>query len=341
MLFLLASAVIAGEPALGLPWNQYNGNYYCAATMSPAAMSSQNIHRYEGKFNVPLKPREEPGKVLFLWPGVNPYGGQGGMMQPVLTYGMGDQGPGKWGMANWFTDCPKQMAASGYCHDKYQAVNEGDTIHFAMQYIRTNSNGWRTWEMSWNALDGGQSSSFMVYWEKDNVEAIWSTEAEFYLDPRVAANHAKMPQSDLVTWDLKATLASGRVLDLQYQGTGSDANAITVNCNSVVDVGGRYLHYQRLGFPGSACPAGYSRDFNYSCQTYCGCNNRDGTVKPTCTYCCRATNKCERANGPSYGVFDDIVAPTKEIFGPLVDAEANEIHPGAMARLGSQQNIFE
>jgi hypothetical protein len=27
-------------------------------------------------------------KVLFLWPGLNPYGGMGGMMQPVLTYGV-------------------------------------------------------------------------------------------------------------------------------------------------------------------------------------------------------------------------------------------------------------
>ena len=55
--------------------------------------------------NVPKKPTEEPGKVLFLWPAVNP-SGPGGMMQPVLTYGADyGQGAGKWGMANWFTNC--------------------------------------------------------------------------------------------------------------------------------------------------------------------------------------------------------------------------------------------
>eukprot|EP01052_Picozoa_sp_SAG31_P033125 SAG31_NODE_3706_length_3971_cov_7.584969_1_plen_96_part_00 len=74
------------------------GNHYCEFDVP----TGTKITRFEGKMNVPLKPAMEPGKVLFLWPGLNPYGGQGGMMQPVLTYGVDyGQGPRKWGIANW------------------------------------------------------------------------------------------------------------------------------------------------------------------------------------------------------------------------------------------------
>merc|ERR1719436_2008387 len=99
------------------------------------------------------------------------------MMQPVLTYGANyGQGNRVWGMSNWFTDCPKSISASGYCHDKYQAVNEGDTIHFSMQYQSTDpTTGWQTWAMQWQALNSGQSSTFEVEWEHSNVETIWST----------------------------------------------------------------------------------------------------------------------------------------------------------------------
>ena len=40
------------------------GNHYCNNIVAPGAV----IHRFEGKFNVPAKPAEEPDKVLFLWP---------------------------------------------------------------------------------------------------------------------------------------------------------------------------------------------------------------------------------------------------------------------------------
>ena len=76
------------------------------------------IHRFEGKMNVPIKPAVEPEKALFLWSGLNVHSGEGGLMQPVLSYSGG--GPsGTWSIAQWFSDCP------GYCFDKYQPVSEG------------------------------------------------------------------------------------------------------------------------------------------------------------------------------------------------------------------------
>jgi hypothetical protein len=87
------------------------GNHYCEYDVPAGTV----VRRFEGKMNVPKKPLEEPGKVLFLWPGLNPYGGQGGMMQPVLTYGVDyGQGERKWGMANWFTNV-SERASSRFC----------------------------------------------------------------------------------------------------------------------------------------------------------------------------------------------------------------------------------
>merc|ERR1712176_828707 len=120
-------------------------NHYCSFDV-PA---SKRLVSFAGKMNVPLKPLTEPGKVLFLWPAINP---SGDMMQPVLTYGADyGQGAGKWGMANWYTDCP------GYCHDPYQPVEEGDTISFSMKYVKTFPNASRQWIMHWSTLNSGQS----------------------------------------------------------------------------------------------------------------------------------------------------------------------------------------
>ena len=63
--------------SLQLPRSAVCGNHYCDIHF-PA---TEVITKFEGKFNVPQKPLVEPGKVLFLWPGVNPVSGQGGMMQ--------------------------------------------------------------------------------------------------------------------------------------------------------------------------------------------------------------------------------------------------------------------
>merc|ERR1739838_1219600 len=96
---------------------------------------------------------------------------------------------------------------------------EGDTIEFGMTYMnQTFENGSYLWEMSWRALEGGQSSKFMVYWEKKPVMEIWASEAEIrfdhsddktYIWELDTSNFDKLPQSSFYTWDLQATTASG------------------------------------------------------------------------------------------------------------------------------------
>jgi hypothetical protein len=288
-----------GQPALlfALLLGVARANYYCEQVINGHPV----LHHFEGKMNVPIKPAVEPEKVLFLWPGLNPYAGEGGMMQPVLTNGADyGQGPGVWGMANWFTNCPKEISSSGYCHDPYQAVAEGDVIEFAMDYRETFANGTRRWDMSWRAVNGGQSSVFPVFWESKDVISIWSTEAEFYLDPTLPANHAKLPQSPAYTWALRATDDEGRDFPLMWSAHGSDARAITVDCNVTVAAGStQFERAQVLAFADGGCSDGFSRSFNFGCQSYCGCTNPDGSPKISCDYCCKANSACHREKGPS------------------------------------------
>ena len=84
------------------------------------------IHRFQGKFNVPITPKVEPDDVLFLWPGVDPYPNEGGLMQPVLSYG---EKEGTWLLSQWFLKSSSQhcgsTSAAGVCWDKEQPVDEG------------------------------------------------------------------------------------------------------------------------------------------------------------------------------------------------------------------------
>lgn len=233
-------------------------NHYCEFNV-PASLPAP-ITRVSGKMNVPRKPAVEPGKVLFLWPGVNPYGGQGGMMQPVLTYGANyGQGERVWGMANWFTNCDKAASSSGYCHDAYQPVDEGDTLSFSMQFLHTFANGSNAWQMSWSSAKTGRGSNFTVFREAQPVRrahpysiqpleatapltrrpcstvrvrrCLWATEAEFYLDSSDPANYAKLPRDPFYTWELRVDMADGTPVPLEWEAHGDTPGDVRVDCN--------------------------------------------------------------------------------------------------------------
>eukprot|EP01084_Bolivina_argentea_P167704 290997_1 len=273
-----------------------NSNTFCEMSIP----STTIIHRFQGEMNVPIKPTVEPGKVLFLWPGINPYGGEGGLMQPVLTYGANyGQGNKVWGMANWFSDCP------GYCHDPYQSVKEGDTISFYMQYIETYKNGSQHWEMGYESYNNPKiSSKLQVYREGHNPECFWATESEFYLNSSDPNNYSKLPSSYFYTWNLYAfTNMNNQSVKLNWTPHNSEAaSGNRVNCSYPVlnGIGTRLI----FGPYNNGCTTkGYSRDWNEACQSYCGCNNDDGTKKVQCDYCCFNSNgSCKREAGPTVEV---------------------------------------
>lgn len=275
-------------------------NHFC----SFAVPSSRRLVSFEGKMNVPVKPLVEPGKVLFLWPAIDP---SGDMMQPVLTYGADyGQGAGKWGMANWYTDCP------GYCHDPYQAVDEGETLTFSMRYVKTFPNASRQWIMHWSALNSGQSSSYVVNKEKRDAEVLWGTEAEFYLDSSDPANYDKLPQSSFYTWDILAVADDGSEIPVQWTTNGDISGDLRVNCEWA-DAKGHNGTELKMPGPHSQCADGYSRTYDYGCNSFCGCTNKDGSPKVECDYCCSESGgTCHRQQGPSRTSNE-----TVEFVGPL------------------------
>jgi hypothetical protein len=280
--------IFRAAPLLGLA---AAANHYCEFNVP----SGDKVVRFEGKMNVPIKPATEPDNVLFLWPGLNPYSGQGGMMQPVLTYGEDyGQGAHKWGIANWFTNCGYD---SGYCHDSYQSVAEGETLSWSMQFVGTETNGSQKWNMNWSAYNSGQSSTFPVVREEHDPATFWATEAEFYLDSSDPANYDKLPQSPFHTWDMRAVTASGAELDLVWTTHGDTPGDVRVNCSWTDGDGGH--RGTQLSMPNGGCPYGFSRAYDYGCNSYCGCTNADGTRKVSCDYCCQDTGSaCHRARGP-------------------------------------------
>eukprot|EP01063_Lacrimia_lanifica_P021316 TRINITY_DN28610_c0_g1_i1.p1 TRINITY_DN28610_c0_g1~~TRINITY_DN28610_c0_g1_i1.p1 ORF type:complete len:317 (+),score=113.59 TRINITY_DN28610_c0_g1_i1:52-1002(+) len=272
-------------------------NTYCVQEFTPG---DDPIARVEGYMNVPIKPEVEPGKVLFLWPGLNPVGGEGGMMQPVLTYGVDyGQGPQRWGFANWFTNCG--YGQGGYCHDPYLAVEEGDTLFFYMQWKGLLKNGSAHWEMGYRALNNpATQSTFQVYHEQGNVSTIWATEAEFYLDP--AENPTKLPRSNYYTWGYKATSRSGKDVPLSWVPKENEPTAMRVACNETIRSGNASFLATELSYVPfhNGCEEGYARTWNAACAAPCGCNNADGSPKIVCDYCCRQTaDGCDRAAGPT------------------------------------------
>jgi len=250
--------------------------------------------------NVPIKPATEPGTSLFLLPGVNPFVGQGGFMSPVLTYGENfGQGNQVWGIANWFFDCP------GNCHDQYLPVIEGDTIHFWQQYIETFANGSQWWIMGYHSLNQpNTTSTFNVYRVSQNVQSIWATSLQFYLNISDPANFQKLPRSYFYTWNLKITLSNGNLVTQNWFPSGG--NSYLLNCSYDTINNGVLLKGTRIVYPpySDGCSVPYSRTWNYGCSGYCGCNNEaDGTPKISCDYCCAIINGyCYRESGPTYSL---------------------------------------
>jgi len=255
--------------------------------------ATDNVGRMEGKLNVPIRPLVQPGNVLFLWPGINP---NGGLLQPVLAYGWNyGQGIYRWGFANWYSACP------GYCHSTYIPVVEGDTFYFWMQYLLTYSNGSTQWEMGFQSYNYPETRNiFMVYRGPSAVTKIWATESEFYLNPADPSNQPKLPQSSFYIWDIKIFNKNGQQITQRWtpvidQPTGNHVECQWSNANG--------FNGTKLSFPpyNDGCnTAGFSRDWNYGCQSYCGCNNLDGTPKVTCDWCCAVINdQCFRMNGPN------------------------------------------
>jgi|EP00927_Polykrikos_kofoidii_P077894 hypothetical protein len=148
-----------------------------------------------GKFNVPNKPKASsqgsPYGPMYLWPGLDPYGQDCGLWQPVLGFA---DSRGEWWISNWFSHCPG--VAGGYCHDPAQTVYPGDEISFWIRYV-----GGMDYEMGYSSPHG--SSTMRKPCHTGLPRAAWIIEVESYF--QLAANpyyYNYMPTSPWRVWDV-------------------------------------------------------------------------------------------------------------------------------------------
>jgi len=45
-----------------------------------------------------------------------------------------------------------------------------------------------------------------------------------------------------------------------------------------------------------ACPDGYNTEWNFGCQSFCECNNPDGSKRNNCGQCCKVDSECHRTS---------------------------------------------
>ncbi|GGB00609.1 hypothetical protein [Puia dinghuensis] len=107
-------------PALGSGWITYA--YWNNGTGHP-------ISDFKTTWRVPPPPESKQNQTIFLFNGIQNYGANFGILQPVLQWGPSAAGGGQyWAVASWY------VTSNGYAfHSPLVPVNPGDTLIGAMK----------------------------------------------------------------------------------------------------------------------------------------------------------------------------------------------------------------
>jgi hypothetical protein len=105
----------AAIPALGSGWIAYA--YWNNGTGTP-------LSTFRTTWRVPPPPATQSNQTIFLFNGIQNYGANYGILQPVLQWGSSDIGGGAhWSVASWY------VTSSGQAfHTPLAQVNPGDTL---------------------------------------------------------------------------------------------------------------------------------------------------------------------------------------------------------------------
>lgn len=102
-------------PALGSGWIAYA--YWNNGT-------GRSILSFRTTWTVPQSPTTQSGQTIFLFNGIQNYGANFGILQPVLQWGPSAAGGGPfWSVASWYVTSGGQAF-----HTQLAQVNEGDTL---------------------------------------------------------------------------------------------------------------------------------------------------------------------------------------------------------------------
>lgn len=173
------------------------------------APSGGYITWMSGRFNVPGKPQassQATGQPMYLWPGLDVYGQDCGLWQPVL--GFSDQ-QGNWWLSNWFSNCPG--VSGGYCHDPPTTVSPGDQIYF---WIKQDSG--LNYEMGYQVQSTGATKVMRKPCKYRLPTSAWTIECETYFTPS-ANTREYMPTTEWQMWDITVRDQNNNELSGQQQ----------------------------------------------------------------------------------------------------------------------------
>jgi len=257
--------------------------------------------------NVPSKPLASsqtiPEGPMYLWPGLDPYGQDCGLFQPVLGYADGN---GEWWISNWFSHCPG--VTGGYCTDKAQTVYPGDTITWWMRHVSG-----MEYEMGWASSRGSTSKIQYPCFARMPTSA-WLIEVESYFQLAGHPEYEKyMPTSQYHVWDVivrdknnQDVSQSGKScqsthekhLDCDWAGhsfveTFQTSPSPSPSCADVGGYASKCAQWKGLGYcsPTSGSHYAYSQ---YYCKRTC---NFCDVASPPPIWECNGNEACESVQG--------------------------------------------
>lgn len=164
-------------PALGSGWVAYafwnNG-------------TGRSIQTFRTTWTVPRAPATQSGQTIFLFNGIQNYGANFGILQPVLQWGTSAAGGGPfWSVASWYVTSGGQAF-----HTQLVQVNEGDTLVGVMSLAGQTGNSFSYV----SEFEGMANTSLPV---NNIAELLWCNET---LEAYNISQCSDYPASDVTTF---------------------------------------------------------------------------------------------------------------------------------------------
>jgi hypothetical protein len=180
---------VAGEaPALGSGWITYA--YWNNGT-------GNSINNFVTTWTVPQDPRSNDGQTIFLFNGIQNYGANFGILQPVLQWGYSAAGGGAyWSIASWYVTTSGQAF-----HTDLVQVKPGQSL--TGQMILTTSTPNYSYTSSFVGIAGTELPVHNI------AELLWCNET---LEAYSVSQCSDYPASDMTAFsDISITTTSGKV----------------------------------------------------------------------------------------------------------------------------------
>lgn len=166
----------AFAPALGSGWIAYA--YWNNGTGTP-------ISSFSTTWSVPQEPSTRSGQLIYLFNGIQNYGTNFGILQPVLQWGSSPAGGGEyWAVASWYV-----TSGGNAYHTAAVKVSPGDVLRGVMRLTKTNTGPGQPTTYDYSSEFQGIPNTTLniqqiseLLWCNETLEAYGVTQASDYPD---------------------------------------------------------------------------------------------------------------------------------------------------------------